>query len=249
MKLVICVFACATVPKYKAQLLKVCETWKQTAEKRGVKVYFFLGEEPTGLVGDEYVHLEGVANDYLSASLKQYLGIQYIVDREPDLDFIHVCGTDAYLFLDNMIDLVSQYDPKDNLAIGGHGDFYTINKEQVYFLSGAAGFLLSRGCCTLLYPYLSELFGEWVYLYSVQENPPPNFIAACDVGLSYFIQKKINTCILKRDDTFFTCNHRGLPCHPGQVNMGTVVACHNLSLSEFDEVYNNLKDIDRTEIK
>lgn len=245
MKLVICVFACATIPKYKDQLLKVCDTWKRTANKRGVKVYFFLGEEPTGLVGDEYIHLEGVANDYISASLKQYLGIKYIVEKEPDFDFIHVCGTDTYIFIDNMINLIEKYNSKDNIAIGGHGDFYTINNEKVYFLSGASGFLLSRECCNLLYPNLSELFEEWVYLYSIQKNPPSNFMGACDVGISYFIQKTINTRIIKHDDKFFTCNHNGFPCHPGQVNINKAVACHNLSLTEFDEVYNNLKDINK----
>jgi hypothetical protein len=46
-----------------------------------VKLLFFMGEEKTTdeFVGDEFVYLPGVSNDYLSASYKQYLGLKLII--------------------------------------------------------------------------------------------------------------------------------------------------------------------------
>ena len=104
-KVIICVFACATVPKYKDQILKIKETWYKRALEKNMLVLFFLGEEPVpDMVGDEYVYLKGVANDYMSAGSKQNLGIKYIVERsnEYHYDYIHVCGSDTFVWIDHL---------------------------------------------------------------------------------------------------------------------------------------------------
>ena len=40
-KLIICLFACATLPKYKNQFLKIEETWGKCAADNGSKYYIF----------------------------------------------------------------------------------------------------------------------------------------------------------------------------------------------------------------
>jgi hypothetical protein len=93
MKLIFDIFGCATVDKYKQEILKINETWGKTAEELGVKILFFLGEEKTDLIDDsKYIYLNNIDNTHSSAAHKQYLGLKYIHDNY-DADFIFICGT------------------------------------------------------------------------------------------------------------------------------------------------------------
>jgi len=75
-KLIINIFGCPTIEKYKNQILKINETWGKKALSLGVKVIFFFGEEKTDLIGDNYIYLPTLKNDYNSAPWKQYLGLK-----------------------------------------------------------------------------------------------------------------------------------------------------------------------------
>ena len=44
-EIIIAVFGCDTKDKYKQQILKIEETWGDTAKKNNILVLFFLGEE------------------------------------------------------------------------------------------------------------------------------------------------------------------------------------------------------------
>ena len=213
--------------------MKIRETWYKRALERNMLVLFFLGEEPTDLVGPEFVYLPGVGNDYASATHKQNLGIKYIVDNY-SFDFVHICGGDTFLVIDNMVQLLENYDPAENVAIGGHGCYRPIDEgERTYFLSGGPGFLLSRMCCQLLYGYLEGMFADW-HQKCIEQGHHPDFITAADLSISYYLQKKIQTRMAKEDDKFFHCTYYGHPCHPGQVDDTKIVACHLMSLADFD---------------
>lgn len=241
-KVIICVYACVTVPKYREQVMKIRETWYKRALERGMLVLFFLGEEPTDLVGPEYVYLRGVGNDYDSASLKQNLGIKYIVDNY-NFDFIYVCGGDTFLVIDNIEKLIKNNDANENIAIGGHGCYRNIDNERTYFMSGGSGFLLSNRCCNLLYDWLEGMFDDWKQKCIEQEL---DLISCCDVAISYYLQKKIGTVIMKEDDKFFHCTYYGYPCHPGQVDDSKIVSCHLMSLYDFDNFQAILKSRNMT---
>ena len=89
--LIVCVFACATIQKYKDEILKIEETWGKRAAEKGVKVLYFLGEEPTDLIDNEkYIYLKNVENDVASAAHKQNLGLKYIYENY-DAEFVFVC--------------------------------------------------------------------------------------------------------------------------------------------------------------
>src|SRR5579864_507725 len=93
--LVICVFGCVTIEKYKQELLKIVETWGKHAKERNVKVLYFLGEEQMDMtgkdhgsnlgvsdaIGENFIYMKGVTNDKLSASYKQNLGLKYIYEK------------------------------------------------------------------------------------------------------------------------------------------------------------------------
>ena len=54
-KLVICVFGCVTVPKYRHQVEKINATWGKECIG-DVKLLFFLGEEVVpDFIGDSYI--------------------------------------------------------------------------------------------------------------------------------------------------------------------------------------------------
>lgn len=229
--IIICVFACVTIPKYREQVMKIKETWYKRACQKNLLVLFFLGEEPTDITGSEFIYLSSVGNDYESASLKQNLGIKYIVDNY-DFDFLHVCGTDAFLVIDNMIKLVELYDPSENIVIGGHGCYRMIDGKKTYFMTGGCGFLLSKKCCSILYTLLDGMYQNWK-IKCIEQNQI-QLIESCDVALFYYLHK-IETMMMKEDDKFFHCTYYGFPCnHPEPIDNTKIVACHNMSLSDFD---------------
>lgn len=229
---IICVFACATIPKYREQILKIKETWYKRALEKNMLVLFFLGEEEVpDLVGSEYIYLKGVSNDYSSASIKQNLGIKWIIDSY-SFDYIHVCGTDTFLVIDNLEKLVRKYEPTRNISIGGHGCHRTIDGKSTYFHSGGPGFLLSRSCSKLLYPHLENMYENWREKCSLQNNG--HLIDACDVAMGYYLGGLLDTEMIKEDACFFHCTYYGYPCHMGQVDDTKIVACHLMSLMDFD---------------
>jgi hypothetical protein len=192
----ICLFACATVPRYLEEIRGIQKTWAKRAYERGVQVFFFLGEEPVENLDDgagaKYVFLQGVKNDYESASHKQNLGIQYLFSGAvtPIPDFVFCCGTDTFIFIDNLINTLANFSPEKPLYFGGHGDYRTINNQPLYFHAGGPGFVLSRSMVQLLEARISlnKLFDEWsVVCVQNGQKAVHDFTGACDLAISYYI--------------------------------------------------------------
>ena len=55
--IIICLFGCATNEKYKNQIHNINETWIKKAKERNIITLFFLGEEQTDLVGENYIYI------------------------------------------------------------------------------------------------------------------------------------------------------------------------------------------------
>jgi len=250
-KLVICVFACATMPNYNQEILKIEETWGKCAAQMGIKVLYFLGEEPTDLMDDaKFIYLKGVKNDYLSASAKQNLGLKYIYERF-DADFVFCCGTDTYINIKKLLKYVEQFDPNKNLYIGGHGAICNIDNRDYYYHSGGGGFILSKECLHNIYLDLATMLNEWIVQCNASFNQWANMnvmISACDVAISFYIQKKIQSQleIIKDNDAFFGCNHKGFAnenfnCCGDKINITKIITCHRMTLALFDDYTNILE--------
>ena len=248
-KLVICVFACATVEKYKMEILKIEETWGNCASQNGVKVLYFLGEDPTDLQDDDkYIYLKGVKNDYLSASDKQNLGLKYIYEKF-NTDFVFCCGSDTYVNVEKLLMYIEKFDPNKNLYIGGHGCIRHVNNKDYYYHSGGGGFILSKECLYNIYLDLANMLSDWTKVCNLSNCY--YLITACDASISYFLQNKLQTSleIIKDTYRFLGCNHKGL-CHNntvkccyGKINIDTILTCHSMTLSDFDEYTDFLKNI------
>lgn len=231
--IIFCVFGCATIQKYKNEIQKINETWGLKANLNN-KVLFFLGEEKTELVGEEYIYLNGVYNDYMSASYKQNLGLKYIYEHY-DCNFIYICGTDTFINIEVLQKyLENKFFPKDdNFCIGGDGDIRNIIQQPYYFHSGGPGMILSYKALSEIYPQLENMVSNWNNIVS-KEKKTRKLICACDVAICYYL-KQIGCVFIKEDSLFFNCNNDlGFPCSGLKTKF---IACHNISLSDFDNFF------------
>ncbi len=237
MNIIICVLGCATINKYKSELLKIKSTWGIDAALNNIKVLYMLGEEKTDLDTDEFIYLKNVKNDYLSASYKQNLGLKYIYENY-NADFVFCCGSDTFVNIKNLILLLKNYNHSEALYIGGHGDVRKINNENIYFHSGGPGFILSRKSMEILYPYFEDMINEWHKICNLYNYV--YLLEACDVCIAYYA-KKFNFLTIKNEN-FFYCNFRGYPCHLDTfIDITKLISCHSMTLQDFDELYNLLK--------
>lgn len=239
-RLVVCIFGCVTIPKYADQIRKINTTWG-SRQIGDVKILFFLGEEPSNeFIGDQYIYLPGVNNDHLSASYKQFLGLKHTYE-EYNPEFVFCCGTDTFVNIPKLLHLLHNFNSNDKLYIGGHGDTRDIFGQQIYYHSGGAGFVLSRACLEAFYPLCDTVMSRWINV--LTESDRQYLLPACDVAISYFLQKCVNDVrvIKANEGIFLACNYMGLPCHPGQVRIDDIVTCHFMTLQDCDNFYRVLQ--------
>ena len=233
------------VIRYKDEIHKIEETWGKEAEGFGKeaegfgkeaagfgKLLFFLGEHAP-LVGDNYIHLENVGDDYLSAADKQYLGIKYVYEHY-DFRYLYVCGTDTFVLVKNLTEFMrsQQFNEDDASVMGGHGDNRTICERINTFLPEAL---------ELLHPRLELMQSEWLDL--CVANNYITYIPACDLSICYFL-KSLNARFVNVQNRFFNCNYIGYnntptglyKCCTQTVDIKTMIACHNMSPSDFDNL-------------
>lgn len=237
-QLIINVFACPTVERYKNELLKINETWRPTAEAMGVKVLFFFGEDETDLIGDNYIYLPNVKNDYDSAAYKQYLGFKYIYENY-NAEFIYTCGTDTFINIKNLLSYINTLEYGKKLYIGGHGTTRQVGDKCVYFHCGGAGTIITNKILEELYPQLDIIQDQWRAI--CEHNSVHWWIAASDVSMGYFLANPpyADDVLIIKNTNFYSCNylgHRcdGTYCCKDIINIDTLITCHHMSLNDFD---------------
>ena len=236
-KLVINIFGCPTIEKYKQEILNINETWGKKAEEMGIKILFFFGEERTDLVDDnKYIYLQGISNNYESAAYKQNLGLKYIYENY-NADFIFTCGTDTYINVPKLLLYLETMDKNAKLYIGGHGDYRMIGMQNIYFHSGGAGFIITNHTLAKLYSKLYTITNEWATI--CNKNNVATLITACDVMIGYYTRlMNIETIMCSN---FYGCNYKGLcynntfHCCSNKINIREIISCHRMSISDFDE--------------
>lgn len=228
--LVVCIYACDKIEKYRNQMMNVRGTWGKDVPSN-IRILFFVGEGSLS-TDEDVVHLSGVSDDYFSASDKQFLGMKYVHDHYP-YRFIMVCGADTYPVFTRILRLLEDMNHEEVLYIGGHGCVRRIGNDisQLYFHSGGPGFIVSRAAVEKIYDILGSATRTW---YKICDLHGIHLQSACDVAISYFLHKIDGMKIIKHDG-FFHCNHKGHPCHVGQIDMDRILSCHNMSLDDFDE--------------
>lgn len=236
--LIINVFACPTVERYKNELLKINETWRPTAEAMGVKVLFFFGEEQTEFIDDNYIYLPNIKNDYDSAAWKQYLGFKYIYENY-NAEFIYTCGTDTFINIKNLLSYLGTLEYGKKLYIGGHGTTRQVGNKCVYFHCGGAGMIITNKILEELYPQLDILQDQWREI--CECNSVHWWIAASDVSMGYFLASESYADGVEtiKNINFHSCNYLGYNCSGEHcckdiINIDTLITCHHMSLTDFD---------------
>ena len=257
-KLAICVFGCITSHKYAIQIMKIQNMWgKRAEEKWGVPVYYFLGEErvpgisenPDGLLHhpERFVYLPGIKNDYQSAAYKQNLGIKYIMDHHPDVQYIYVCGTDTYVNIDRMLQFLPFFDPAEKLYIGGHRNGTKLplamvngveDDRELPFFFGGAGFILTRAMLDALYPHFETMTDDWIK--ECDRCDCIDLKSACDVTIAFYVRKLGGKPIMYYH-RFYECNHIGqldlqhlfdhnryYECCDRHIEQKNIITCHHM---------------------
>ena len=196
----------------------------------GVKVLFFFGEEQTDLIGDNYIYLPNVKNDYESASWKQYLGFKYIYENY-NAEFIFTCGTDTFIDIKKLLSYLDIFKPNKKLYIGGHGNIRKIGEFSIYFHSGA-GFIITKSILYELYPNLNNLHNKWRVICE-KNNLVDYLLCACDVSIAYFLMniKGVETI---KNNNFNACNYLGNPCCTDTIITEQIISCHRMSINDFN---------------
>ena len=235
--LIILIYACYTITKYKEQIDMLNCTWvKKCKDYKNIKVLYFLEEHKIDEYVDteniKYINLVGVNNDYFSATYKQFLGLKYI-NENYNPKFVIAVGSDTYLNIPKLLLYINKFDYNDNLYIGGHGCEREICSKKYYFHAGGPGFIITHGCLIKLYSILPTLINDWINTCNI--NNIQYLIPCCDVAIAYYLQQpNINSKIIKTNDlSFLQCNYQGYDCHINQVDMSKIVACHNMNKTDF----------------
>jgi hypothetical protein len=231
--LVILLYACYTVDKYRQQMITINDTWGKKCQEypTRIRLLYFLGEEQRedpefqDTPVTKYIHLPGVQDDYLSASYKQWLGMKYVYDHYKP-NFIHCMGTDTYMNVPKFLRYLEIFDPNQLLFVGGHGDCRQVGPgKPCYFHSGGPGFVITYGVLQCLYHLLPHITDTWRSL--CHEHHVEYLQPACDVAIAYYLQQPNSPVhVLKADEEFMSCNYVGWPCHLGQINLQKLLVCH-----------------------
>jgi len=124
-----------------------------------------------------------VGENYQSAHKKQFFGLLELFRRFPEAKWFYLVGCDAFVFVDNLVDLLSGYDPEDELLVGGHCGEAMIEGERIIYPGGGPGFAASRALVSALIDRIPAFVREW-------ESDQEEYRSACDLAFAYLAKKE-----------------------------------------------------------
>lgn len=157
----IIVFGCLTKPKYKQQLEDIWNTWGAEAVRLGCILRFYVGDIPEDIAPDMQAICVNVqeGDDYISATFKQWRGLERMLDAEERCRFYYMCGSDTFVHIVNVLSILTTFDAEKMLYIGGGTGAEIVDGTEYKYFSGGAGFFLTFSACQRL----MEEFQEFIY--------------------------------------------------------------------------------------
>ena len=214
--------------KLRERALSVQETWLREFPRA-----YLIG----GSHGDPKLRMltlgHEVGEDYRSAHRKQFLGLLELYRLFPDAKWFFITGCDAFVFAPNLIELLSRFDHREELLVGGHCGLVHVGGEPLLYPSGGPGFALSRPLLAAVAPGIRGFIVEW-------ETEHPELGSACDAALAYFVRRERGVRLSYAEGFY----HRPPYRYPGNtykdgegrdVNRAVIdrpIAFHNLSIRE-----------------
>jgi hypothetical protein len=186
-KLAFLVFGCATKDKYIEQLNACQETWGKEAETQGFPVYYVVGDPPQSPRSKQHtgtlIAFPGIGEDLPSVSYKHWWGLENILTKEVDADFLCICGTDTFPVIKNLVQLIDSLNPSSDIYIGARGGDRWVG-EPVYFVNGGPCVIISRTVCNKLLPYCRAMPLFWKHYIEILYKQTNELVWSCDVTLA-----------------------------------------------------------------
>jgi hypothetical protein len=160
----IIVFGCLTKPKYKQQLEDIWDTWGSEAVRLGCILRFYVGDIPEDIPIDMHricINVQ-VGDDYISATFKQWRGLERMLDTEERCQFYYMCGSDTFLHVKNALATLAKFDAEKSLYIGGGMGAEKVDGTEYTYFSGGAGFFLTYSACQKLMEEFQEFIWWWL---------------------------------------------------------------------------------------
>lgn len=126
-----------------------------------------------------------VGEDYYSAADKQYYGLKKAFELHPDKSWYFITGCDAFIYSENLVEILSKYDPHKDHFVGGYPRKFKMLNEEIIVISGGAGFALSHSLAEKIVEAIPDI-------YSLKDKLSQWEWSACDQVLAYYIE-----CVLK----------------------------------------------------
>jgi hypothetical protein len=181
--------------KYRSLQRGCCETWINECPK----VYLFCGDhiqldfeiEMTEMTDKkaEFIHLNGVGEDYGSASYKHWMGLAYMMKNTPS-KWYAIYGSDNYVRYDKVVETLKQFNEDLPLMVGGTIQRRTLD-FQVPFNLGGGGAYVTHSALEMIFDrwggdresQARSLCAHWI---SVCDKYNHDLKHACDVALGYY---------------------------------------------------------------
>lgn len=194
----IVVFGCLTKPKYRQQLEDIWHTWGKEAIRLGCLIRFYVGDIPDDISPDMRTICMNVqeGDDYISATFKQWRGMEFMVDGEERCSWYYICGSDTFLHVGNALAKLKGFDCERPYYIGGGTGLETVAEMEYTYFSGGAGFFLTYLACQKLMEEFQEFIYWWLEvatpLVDYEENGKKlkkSILAASDLQLGVLAKK------------------------------------------------------------
>ena len=169
---------------------------KNTWLKDFSNVYLFGGNIPC----EELISIKEAGEDWNSSLLKQQLGLKYMFESNPNLEWYSISGCDNILFKHRVISELEKYDSNKDYFISQpcgiwndepkiHEIHEGISNSGITFTSiaGGASFFISNSLMRKCYPIISDYMNEW---YDKTYDITSRYCA--DICISYMLKKHFN---------------------------------------------------------
>lgn len=198
-------------------------TWLQHVIQNNIKYYFFVDDKYKNIKLDNLVYINNLEND------THFNIIRYF--DSTDYDFILINYLDSFLNVKNLLSFLKTVDSKEQLYIGGHGDYRNVNNTKFLFHSFTPGIILTKPATKLLLDSnLMTNYNKYCY-----NNDLKNISG---VAIGYYVYLfNIKTII---NNNFHFCNWKGTPCHSNNIIANNIICCFNMDTNEMKNYFNFL---------
>lgn len=97
---------------------------------------------------------------------KNIPGFKLLYERYPDVDWYVMIDDDTYMFMDNVLDKLKNYNPNDPHYLGAPTNFIGCDGvktwgESIYFAHGGSGIIISRGAMLKMIPIIDSCIKKY----------------------------------------------------------------------------------------